>query len=100
QSHLHCGGSSGLPAGHHWHSKRAGMASMEGVHAFARPSRARSAGRYAFDPQVNADDAVRSQTGQDTERLRADLTSKGIAFTSLAQPDPKGHPERITVQGI
>jgi len=49
---------------------------------------------------VNVDDAVRSQTGQDTERLRADLTSKGISFTSLTQPDPKGHPERITVQGI
>ncbi|MGH9392984.1 MAG: protein translocase subunit SecD, partial [Terriglobales bacterium] len=49
---------------------------------------------------VHVDDAVRNETGQAMERLRADLTAKGIGFTSLAQPDPVNRPERIAVRGV
>jgi len=50
--------------------------------------------------QVQADDAVRADASQAMERLRADLTSKGIAFKSMTQPDPQGSPGRVTVTGI
>lgn len=50
--------------------------------------------------QVNVDDAVAAETAQAAQRLQADLSSKGIAFNSLGQPDPKGHPELISVQGL
>src|SRR6185312_2356648 len=50
--------------------------------------------------QVNVDDAVRAEIQQGAERLRADLTSKGIAFTSIAQPDPTGQPQRLDVTGV
>lgn len=50
--------------------------------------------------QVQADDAVRADASQAMERLRSDLNSKGIAYKSLAQPDPQGHPGRITISGV
>jgi preprotein translocase subunit SecD len=50
--------------------------------------------------QVNADDAVRAETSQSMQRLQADLTSKGIAYTSITQPDPQKQPQLISVKGI
>lgn len=49
---------------------------------------------------VNVDDAVRAETSQAMQRLQADLTSKGIAYGSIIQPDPKNHPELISVKGV
>lgn len=50
--------------------------------------------------QVNVDEAVAAETSQAAQRLQADLTAKGIPFTLITQPDPKGHPELVAVQGI
>jgi preprotein translocase subunit SecD len=50
--------------------------------------------------QVHVNDAVRSQNAQAIQRLRADLTSKGISFGAIDQPDPKGMPQRIAATGI
>lgn len=50
--------------------------------------------------QVHADDAVRAETSQAMQRLRSDLTSHGIAFASLVQPDPQGQPQRIQITGL
>ncbi|HUX68393.1 MAG TPA: protein translocase subunit SecD [Terriglobales bacterium] len=50
--------------------------------------------------QVHAGEAVAAETAQAEQRLQADLTSKGIAFSSILQPDPKGHPELISVRGL
>ncbi|MGH9484847.1 MAG: protein translocase subunit SecD [Terriglobales bacterium] len=50
--------------------------------------------------QVNVDDAVRAETSQAMQRLRADLNSKGVAFASLSQPNPQGEPQRIEITGL
>jgi preprotein translocase subunit SecD len=50
--------------------------------------------------QVHVNDAVRSQNAEAIQRLQADLTSKGISFTAIDQPDPKGMPQRIAATGI
>ncbi|MGH9488201.1 MAG: protein translocase subunit SecD [Terriglobales bacterium] len=50
--------------------------------------------------QVHADDAVRAQDQQAMQRLREDLTGKGIAFSSLLQPNPQGQPGRIEITGL
>ncbi|MGH9471513.1 MAG: protein translocase subunit SecD [Terriglobales bacterium] len=50
--------------------------------------------------QVNAGEAVAGQTSQDAERLRADLTSKGIGFGSISTPDPKNQPQLVAVRGV
>lgn len=50
--------------------------------------------------QVHADEAVAADTAQAMQRLQADLSSKGIGFSSIHQPDPKSHPELIAVQGV
>lgn len=50
--------------------------------------------------QVNVAEAVAGETAQAAQRLQADLTAKGIGFTSVHQPDPKNHPELVVVQGV
>lgn len=50
--------------------------------------------------QVNVNEAVAADTAQAAQRLQADLTAKGIGFTSIHQPDPKNHPELVSVQGV
>ncbi|MGH9475847.1 MAG: protein translocase subunit SecD [Terriglobales bacterium] len=50
--------------------------------------------------KVHADDLVRAETSQAMQRLRHDLTSKGIAFSSLLQPNPQAQPERIEINGL
>ncbi|MGH9518481.1 MAG: protein translocase subunit SecD, partial [Terriglobales bacterium] len=50
--------------------------------------------------QVNVNEAVAADTAQAAQRLQADLTAKGIGFTSIHQPDPKNHPELVVVQGV
>src|SRR6185312_7984380 len=49
---------------------------------------------------VHVDEAVAADASQAAQRLQADLTSKGIAYSSITQPDPKNHPELISVRGV
>lgn len=50
--------------------------------------------------QVHADDAVRAQVSEAMQRLRTDLTGKGIAFSSLLQPNPQAEPQRMEISGL
>src|SRR4051794_39444184 len=38
--------------------------------------------------RVQTDDALRLETEQEMERLRQELTTKGVTFTNIAAPDP------------
>src|SRR6185312_3446604 len=49
---------------------------------------------------VHVDEAVAADASQAAQRLQADLTSKGIAYSSITQPDPKNHPKLISVRGV
>lgn len=50
--------------------------------------------------KLNAGEAVATDVAQAMQGLQADLTSKGITVSAIQQPDPKNHPELITVQGV
>jgi preprotein translocase subunit SecD len=45
-------------------------------------------GGVHLELRVKTDDALKLETEQESERLRADLTMKGIPFTSITTPDP------------
>ena len=46
--------------------------------------------------RVQTDDALRLQTETEMERLREDLKTKGVTFTTLASPDPT----HIRIEGV
>jgi preprotein translocase subunit SecD len=50
--------------------------------------------------QVQVNDAVNVDAQQATERLKAALRSRNIAFAEIAQSDPANNPDHIVIKGV
>ena len=50
--------------------------------------------------QVHVEEAVVSATDRDVQRLQTDLASAGVTGATVSKPDPKDHPEVITIAGV
>ena len=50
--------------------------------------------------QVQVNDAINADSDRAIERLKDDLKSKNIGYAEISKPDPKQHPELISVKGI
>ena len=50
--------------------------------------------------QVQVNDAVKVDSDNAIERLKADLRSRKINYTDISKPDPVNHPETIVLKGV
>jgi len=50
--------------------------------------------------QVQVNDAVKVDSDNAIERLKADLRSRKINYTDISKPDPANHPETIVLKGV
>ncbi len=86
-------GITGIPKGLSWSAVRRSMASR--IHLGLDLQ-----GGMHLVLQVHVNDAVRTQMAQDIQRLQADLAKRGIAYASIAQPNPHRQPAMFMVRGI
>jgi len=50
--------------------------------------------------QVQVNDAVKVDSDNAMERLKADMRSHKINYADISQPDPANHPEQILIKGV
>src|SRR5579884_4475441 len=50
--------------------------------------------------QVQVNDAVKVDSDNAMERLKADMRAHKINYADITQPDPANHPEQILIKGV